>query len=1605
MNESLNAINPVSTFIRYLSITCGLVFLCFPVFAQLKAGFTATPVSGCAPLVVNFTDQSTGAPTTWKWDLGNGVTSVQQNPSTTYFTSGLYTVKLVIVNASGKDSLTKINYINILSPPLVSFSTVSPVTGCFPLRVQFTDNSTVSSGTITQWDWDFGDGTTSTQQNPFKIYTSAGNFNVAVKVTSSNGCSNLLVKPAFIKSTNGVKTDFNASNPVNCKPPESITFTNLSTGPGSLSYKWDFGDGNTSTLQNPSNTYTTAALYTIQLITTSDQGCVDTIKKSNALSIGAYQSNFTYKDSICLGDTLNIQNTSLPAPPASTWYFGDGTTSLNINPVKIYSAVGYYTIKLVNNYGACLDSVAKQVAVINSPVPNFSAAQTASCSAPFTVNFTDATPGAAQWLWDFGDGTTSTSQNPSHTYLILGQFTVTLTVTNSIGCKGTTVKNNYIQIAKPVITVPALPVGGCIPFTINPIPTVITAGSVSLWLWDFGDGTTSALQNPSHTYNTTGNFTVKLFITTSSGCTDSLIILNGVRTGTKPVPNFSASPLTVCSGKPVQFTDLSTGNPDEWIWNFGDGTSSNQQNPLHTFQDTSGIFTIRLTVLNNKCADSFKIINYINVLPPVARFNIVYDCGTTTNVSFADKSIGAVSWLWDFGDGTTSIIQNPSHSYSALNTYTVSLTVTNGGCQNTISKNIALFTSAPVIAMNKTADCKSNAFTFSLTAASSANITAYNWDLGDGNTSTAATFGYFYSNTGNYNVNLITTDLNGCKDTITQLVKVYGPKASFSFAPVLQCTNQDVTFTNSSITDGTNAITSALWDFGDGTSVNNISAAVLHKYTLAGSYTSKLKVTDAFGCTDSITNASTINILKTFVDFNTTDTLTCPGGTVQFNNISIGNSLTYSWDFGDGTTSTVKNPSHIYAVPGQYKVKLIGTESIGCIDSAVKVNYITVDIPKASFTLSDSFSICPPFQVQFTNTSTFYKSVQWNFGDGNFSTSNNPKYSYSIPNIYTVTLIITSPGGCVDSVKKTITVLSNTKGVLTYSPLSGCYPQTINFKISTDNPVKYFWDFGDGSTFFTTDSVQNYQYGYPGFYLPKVTMQDAQGCLIPVFGSDTIKIFGAKADFGFDKTLFCDVGTVQFRDSTFTSDPIGSTLWNFGDGVTVNNIKSPSHNYTVPGLYTVSLTINTTNGCTNTMTKGALIKVVKSPQINISGNTTYCNPAAVQLNGTAAPDTSALTWQWDVNSIIINQQNTGILNFPNAGSYPVSLKAVNSSGCSITVSTTVTVNQTPTINAGNDTTICLGNNFTLQPSGGATYSWSPATYLNCSNCTNPVSTPINNIKYYVTGTSALACSNTDSVSVKIKKPFTVTSSGDASICIGKTVNLSAAGAENYIWSPATGLSNPNISNPAANPTANTTYQVIGYDSSNCFYDTAYIQVDVYNYPTIDIGKDTTIMGGTVIPFNPTASNDIVSWLWSPSFTLSCYTCPAPIAKPVVNTTYTVEVANSIGCTTTDQINIIVLCADGKIYLPNAFTPNNDGRNDWFYVIGNGVQTIKAFQIFDRWGKVIFDRKNIPANSRTDGWNGQSNNVDLPIGVYPYIVEVICGDGALFKLNGAVTLIR
>ena len=1422
------------------------------------ANFSGSPLSGCSPLIVHFQDLSTGNPTGWNWNFGNGNTSVLQNPTATYFTPGTYTITLTASNANGSNTLTRTQYITVYEPPTVDFSAI-PRSGCFPLRVQFTDLSMPGAGNSNvSWSWDFGNGITSTQQNPFVTYNTAGTYTVSLTVTNDKGCTRTITRPGYITATNGVDAAFTFTNPTVCHAPALINFTNTSTGPPTLSYLWDFGDGNFSVATSPSHTYLADGSYVVTLVTTSTAGCVDTFR-SNPIVIGAFTTSFNAPVSACINERVTFTNTSTPVPVSASWNFGDGGTATGINSNHTYALPGTYTVWLYNTYSSCIDSVQQLITINPRPVADFTAPATVRCEPPFTVNFQDlSTGGATSWQWDFGDGNTSTLQNPSHTYTTYGSFTVTLIATNAFGCTDTLRRTNYIRIQRATISIPGLPQRGCIPYTTTFNPAITSLDAVTSYNWDFGDGGTSTLPNPTYTYTTQGTYTVRLIITTSTGCTDTLTVVNAIRVGSKPVADFSATPIPVCGTQPVYFTNLTTPASDEWNWNFGDGGTSTLENPNHSYSDT-GYFTIQLIATNNGCPDTIVKQNYVHVLPPIARFTPVPDCNNRLRFSFTDQSIAPQTWEWDFGDGSpVSTFQNPSHIYPAFSNYTVRLIVTNGACADTTTRTIRTVDESPDFIANQTSACKTATLNFTATNINAANLANYAWDFGDGGTASTGTttVSHTYTVSGTYTVRLITTDINGCRDTMikTNYIRINGPLAAFSATNTGGCAGLTTTFNDLSTTDGVNAITNWQWHFGDGNVQDYSSPPFQHSYNIPGVYSVKLIVTDAAGCKDSLTRNNLVTATDPVPNFISADTLTCPGATVLFTNTSAPAGFTSQWDFGDGNTSTTTSPTHIYTATGQYTVKLFITDAFGCPDSLIRNLYIRVDTPRADFSPSDSLSSCTPLRVQFTNTSSFYNSVIWDFGPGQgTSILNNPVHFFNLPGIYPVKLVVTSPGGCRDSITKNITV-SDTAGTrLDYIPITGCSPLQASFSVITAGTMaSYFWDFGDGNTTITTTPSITHTYTNYGFFIPRVILQDPSGCLIPLQGVDTFNIIGAKARFGFDDSVFCDRATVNFSDSTTSNDPITSYNWSFGDGNT-STLQNPTHNYSAPGLYTVQLTVQTQNGCSDTFTRTNIIKVVQRPLIDIAGDSVVCIYSSLLHSGVfLQPDTSIVSWQWNFpNGNTSTLQNPPVQTYSTAGTFTITTIATNSTGCKDTTLQTVIVNPLPTVTM--PPTLTVQNGFPLTI---------PATY-----------------------------------------------------------------------------------------TPNT-----------------------------------------------------ISWIWSPATGLSCSNCPAPDAGPKFDTFYQVYFTDNNGCSNTASIMVYVICKNANLFIPNTFSPNGDGSNDVFYPRGRGLERVKLLRIFNRWGEVVFEKRDFPVNDASSGWNGSFKGKTPQPDVYVYQAEVFCENGDIIKLNGNIALV-
>ncbi|HOS82930.1 MAG TPA: PKD domain-containing protein [Methanolinea sp.] len=763
----------------------------FPLWNALNASFTTnpSPPSGTVPLTVTFTDTSAGYPTCWVWDFGDGFTSNESNPTHTFTSDGSYTVTLtasrcIAQPCAGTSSMSTV----VTVGPRADF-TATPTVGTAPLIVSFTDTSTVSG---TSYSWSFPGGTpgTSTERNPVVRYDIPGTYSVSLTVTGSFGTKTevknnyIEVRPSLVPVA-----DFSAS-PLTGQRPLTVQFTDLSTN-NPTSWYWTFGDGSYSTLQNPSHTYAEPGTYTVSLTASNSGGSSTPAVKTDYITVAGPVADFTASPRTGIKPlTVYFTDLSTGNPTEWAWDFNnDGVTdSYAKNPTWTYPGDGTYTVKLTVDYSkAWADHETKTgyitVSQVPAPEADFTGAPRTGIK-PLRVDFTDlSTNNPTSWSWDFGDGSTSTEKNPSHTYQAPGTYTVRLTASNEGGANSNT-KNAYITVDNlpgPVADFSASPRSGTRPLTVD--FTDLSTGNPTGWEWDFNnDGTVDSMdQHPSWTYDAVGTYAVKLKVTNEGG--SDTVIKTGYITVSNipsPVSEFTASPRSGTMPLTVNFIDQSTGNPVSWSWDFGDGSTSTERNPSHTYQ-TPGTYTVRLNVTNNGGYNVNTKPAYIvvtDIALPTANFVASPLTGITPlTVQFTDTSTGGpTTWLWDFGDGTTSTLQSPTHTFTSPRKYTVSLTVSNAkGVNAKIEPDYIYVRNTPPVAwFNATPTQGYAPLTVQFTDLSSGQgISSWNWDFGDGGTSTTQSPAYIYNVPGNYTVRLTVANDGGSNvATRTQYISV-----------------------------------------------------------------------------------------------------------------------------------------------------------------------------------------------------------------------------------------------------------------------------------------------------------------------------------------------------------------------------------------------------------------------------------------------------------------------------------------------------------------------------------------------------------------------------------------------------------------------------------------------------------------------------------------------------------------------------------------------------------------------------------------------------------------------------------------------------------------
>ena len=1477
------------------AVVCVFVSVLLPlsVFAQAPvANFSASPTSGCTPIVVQFTDQSTGNPTAWSWNLGNGTTSTLQNPSTTYTVAGSYTITLTVTNSNGTNTKTSTNFIVTSPAPTVAFSASDTSSGCPPKTVSFNNQTIPNSPGTVNYYWDFGDGFTSNLANPTHIYTTVGNFSVTLVATNGFGCTSNLTKPGLIHTAAKPVTAFTATNNNSCTTPLTVAFNNGSSG--AVSYFWSFGDGTTSTAASPTHIYNNIGSYSVTLVATNAGGCSDTLVKPAFVNIGALTAGFVSNSaSTCTGNAVAFTNTTLPGAGASLWLFGDGTSSSASNPSHVYTAAGTYTVKLISNYNNCSDSVTHTITVLTGPTGAFTASPLNGCAVPFLTTFSNATVGATSFLWIFGDGSTSSAPSPTHSYSGYGSYTVKLVSTSANGCTDTLTKVNYINVAPLTSVIIPSEYGGCAPHTFNFAVSISGGNTISSITWNFGDGTSSAALAPSHTYSAAGTYPVTVNITTTNGCTSTAT--TSILVSQKPVAGFTVTPTTVCTNAPVQFTSTSTGGAS-YVYYFGDGGSSGLQDPVYTYS-SPGVYTVTLVAANGYCRDTFVLQNAVTVLLPQANFTASYPCTNRKQWTFTNTSTGNTTNSWTFGDGTSSTAISPAHTYAANGIYTVTLTVTNAttGCTNVMSKTLTIADLSAAFAVQDSTLCPNATALFSV--ATPLPGATYSWTFGNGQTytGTQSQVSTVYTSPGYYTVKMKVTDMLGCTDSLTKIsyIRVGGATASFTGTPLSGCIPLTVTFTDASTANAGFAITSRAWNFGDGSTLNTTATAVTHTYTTAGAFTVSLTLTDAHGCVTSQTYPAYIQITKPVAAFTSPDTLTCINSTVHFTNTSTGaGGLTYAWSFGDGGTATSAAPTHNYGSLGVYSVRLIVTDANGCKDTLMRNAFVHVSTISASFTMSDSTANCPPLVVNFTNTSLGAASYLWNFGTGSTSTQVNPTAVFSTPGTFVVKLKAFNAGGCVDSFTKTVIINGGPSGTLSYTPLSGCLPLTVTFTSAAVNTTSKTFDFNNGVTQTTTANSVTYTYTTPGKFVPTVILSNGAGCNTAVIGSDTVKIEKVKAGFSAAPNPVCVGVAVQFTDTSSTIvSPVTTRSWVFGDGGT-STATNPTHTYATAGTYTVRLIASTGGGCPDTVTHTVLVNPLP---VIVAANATICAGSSAQLTATGA---STYLWSPATGLSCINCANP-VANPPATTLYTIT--GTSAAGCVNTGNVTVTVNPLPVVSAGPNQSICGGGSVTLTATGASTYVWSPATGLSSTTGATVTANPAATTTYTVTGTSAANCASTATVTVNVGVNPTVTVTPSQSICAGASVVLTAAGANSYSWTPSTGLSCNNCSNPIATPGTTTTYTVTGTALNGCT-GTATSTITVNPIPNVSAGSNVAICAGAATTLTASGAT---TYVWSPATGLSSTTGTSVTANPAATTTYTVTGTSANGCTNTSNVVVTV----------------------------------------------------------------------------------------------------
>jgi gliding motility-associated-like protein len=1374
-------------------------------------------------------------------------------------------------------------------------------------------------------------------------------------------------------------SEFNRTTPVTISPAGPVTaceedILNFTASSPYINYRWyvdNVFQGASPAITKTINTSGLSSGVHVLKVVAYTSAC-DSVEATKNLNINPRPDiNSLSPDNGCqfsqltFGSNIGLNGSTLVA---HDWNFGDATTGTGATPTHAYSVAALLNVRLIVTTDlGCKDTLTEPIEVYPKPTIN-TVTETDICW-PNAVLYSNNTTIPSNWNsstistfeWLYGDGNNGFGSNSSHAFAVPNQYAESLIVTTNVGCKDTLTgsvdvwpKPNIISVTDPNICWPQ-----AASFSNNSnIPNNWNSATIQTYDWHFGDATTGLGSVTTHPYTIPGFYNDSLVVVTSDACRDTFAETISIW----PKPEIdSVTVLDQCWPNGTNFTGFHH-IANNWNsaavtihdWRFGDANTGNTNPVFHTYV-LPNIYTHTLFVeTGNACRDT--LVDQVNIWPKpsinsITEIDICWpnDVAFSNNTTIPNNWDAATiaQWDWRFGDGQTGNVPTLMHNYAVPDRYFDTLYVrTSDNCRDTLTGSVDVWPK-PQIDSIITADvCDPETVFFTQSTQipdnwNSATIPSYLWDFGDGNTGNGASTSHQYAIPGAYNVRLIVVTSDACRDTLFKVVNVY-PKPTADFAIGDICYGDSLLLMSGSTVSNVlgTFIADHQWMFGDGDSSHLINPS--HFYNFDGTYTVTLVTTTNHGCKDTL-----VQPLDVFPKPNASFSFprTCQPDAVNFvdaSTVSTGTIAVYDWDFGDGSTSALQNPSYAYAAADTYLVNLIVTTDNGCLDTMAR-ELVWNPKPSAIF---DFQNVCFPDSIIFSDLSTLqfgnFLRWEWAFGDGNTSLVQNPTHQYAAAGTYNVQLIVTSDSLCMDTL--VLAATSNEKPSANYAPNTICWPESVPFQdlstIGGQAQVSgWQWVFGDGDTATTQNPV--HYYAYPDtFDLQFIAWSDS-GC------TDTlVQKFVAfprpGLQLGPDTLWLCPFNTLTLH----AGPQFVNYLWQ--DGATDSV-------YVVDTLGIYSVTVVDTNGCVQSDTVDA--PLAPKPVLSILPDDTveFCIGTSISVD---AQTPTIFSYQWS------NGYTSSDLLIDSAGTYTVI--GWNQYLCADTLDLVAIENSLPEPDLGADRELCAGDTVTLDPGVFAGYAWS-------TGFASQVLSVWYSGAFEVTVTDDNGCEGVDLVEVVRHELPWINLGIDSSLCAGDQMTFDAGpGFLNYFW-PASGETTQSIVVDSPDSISVVVTNIHGCTNES---NVVWVSVDPLPAPAVITKGDMEIdlVSSPEAQYQWYHDGQIVTGANNQAIT------------PTESGNYQVMVTDTNGCRMISGIFHLDLdIYDAEMY--QGISPNGDGVNDHLTIPEIEYYPDNQFMVFNRWGAQVFGRKGYlnEFDGRDDGGR------DLPDGVYYYVLDL--GNGS------------